>query len=254
MKKLLLSVCLLATSLIASAQSGHSSFYVQYNLLGVGEFADYLDDMDAESERLNGLSLGFNKAFSITPSVPLFIEIGAGLTYAWAKFYDEEDEFDCSAGNDDDYYGCDDEYSYHVKTTSQHLMVNVPINLMYKFQIPNSSITLEPYVGVNVKAHILGKMKNKMKYDACCDDMEDILEEWAEEEEEYDVNYFDKKDMDGKKYVAKRVNIGWQIGANVDFGKAFVGISYGSDFNKFMERGRDDWKFSATNFTVGLRF
>ena len=255
MKKLLLSVCLLATSLIASAQSGHSSFYVQYNLLGVGkEMADYLDDIDSPSDHLNGLSLGFNKAFAVTQSVPLFVEVGAGLTYAWGKFYDEEDEYPCYYYDEYGRGNCGDEFSLHEKDLSQHLMVNIPVNLMYKFQIPNSSITLEPYVGINVKAHILGQTKGKLKYDACCDGMEDILEDRAEEYEEYDINYFNKKDMESKKYVAKRVNIGWQIGANVDFGKAFVGISYGSDFNKYMNFWGDDWRFSATNFTVGLRF
>ena len=82
----------MATSVFA--QSGHGSFYVQYNSFGVGEFADVLDDMKAESEKLNGIGFGFNKAFSIASSAPLFIEIGAGLNYAWAKIYDEEDDYD----------------------------------------------------------------------------------------------------------------------------------------------------------------
>lgn len=249
MKKLFFSVALMATSLLASAQTGHASFYVQYNSLGVGEFADVLDDMDAENNKLNGLTVGGSKAFSVTSSLPLFVEVGAGLTYAWAKIYDEEETEDCPLD-------CGDEFSVASKTTSQHLMVNVPVNVMYKFQIPNTSIILEPYVGLNVKGHILGQMKSKMKYEACCDDMEDVMDEMMEEMDEDDMssNYFDKDDMGGKKYVAKRVNIGWQVGANVDFGKAFVGVSYGSDFGKFMESGKDDWKFSATNVTVGLRF
>lgn len=247
----------MATSVFA--QSGHGSFYVQYNSFGVGEFADVLDDMDAESERLNGIGLGFNKAFSVTSSVPLFIEIGAGLNYAWAKFEEDEYENECNVDGYD-YYGypngCGDEYTVAYKTVSQHLMINVPINLMYKFQLPNSSITLEPYVGLNLKGHILGRMKTKYTYEACCDEMEEVFEEWEDEEDEDDdvLNYFDKDDMGGKKYVATRFNVGWQIGANVDFGSAFVGISYGSDFNKFLKIDGEEWKYSALNVTLGLRF
>lgn len=267
MKKLFFTVALMATSLVASAQfatsngggsfsaaktsaevSEHGSFYVQYNSFGVGDFADVLDDMDSESDKLTGLTVGFNKAISVTPSLPLFVEVGAGLTYAWAKLSDEEFSEECPM--------CGDEFTIGSKTSSQHLMVNIPANLMYKFQVPNTSIILEPYVGLNVKAHLMGKMKGKMTYDYCCDDMEDMMDEVMEETDEDDMtsNYFDKDDMGGKKYVAKRVNIGWQIGANVDFGSAFVGVSYGSDFGKFMKFGSEDWTFSATNITVGLRF
>lgn len=272
MKKLFVSVCLLATSIMASAQfatgdagnsfrtstktfgevSEHNSFFVQYNLLGVGDFADLLDDWDAESEKLNGISLGYNHAFALTQSIPLFVEVGAGLTYAWATFIEEDYTDDCWG-----YPGCDDECSYSYKEVSQHLMVNIPVNLMYKFQIPNSSIVLEPYVGLNVKAHLLGRMKGTETFEACCKDTEELYEEYMEEVDEDDMvmNYFDKKDMGGKKYVASRLNIGWQIGANVDFGSAFVGISYGSDFGKYMEWEDDeDWTFSTTNITVGFRF
>lgn len=267
MKKLFLSICLLATSMMASAQfvasngggslgsstrtadaSDYSSFYVQYNSFEVGDFIDVLDDMDAESEKLTGFTVGGNRAFSITPSLPLFIEIGAGLTYAWAKIYDEEETEEC--------YYCGDDFSMGFKESSQHLMVNIPVNLMYKFQVSNSSITLEPYVGLNVKGHLIGQMKGKYTFETCCDDMEDEIDDYLDEIDEDDMvaNYFDKDDMGGKKYVAKRMNIGWQIGANVDFGKTFVGISYGSDFGKFMEVEDEDWTFSATNITVGFRF
>lgn len=268
MKKLFLSAALLATSMMASAQfatsnggnsfstvtssevSGHSSFYVQYNSFGVGDFADLLDDMDAESDKLTGLTVGGSKAISIgsSLSLPLFLEVGAGLTYAWATIYDEEETGDCGL--------CEGEYSISEKATSQHLMVNIPVNVMYKFQLPNTSITLEPYVGLNVKAHILGQMKDKITYDACCDDVEEYMEEYLGEIDEDDMttNYFDKKDMGSKKYVASRLNIGWQIGANVDFGSAFVGVSYGSDFGRYMKFYTEDWTFSATNITVGFRF
>ena len=163
-------------------------------------------------------------------------------------FHENEEDYDC--------YECDDEYTLATKLMSQHLMVNVPINLMYKFQFPNSSITIEPYVGLTLKGHLLGNMGIKYSYEACCDDLEDELEEELEDidEDDSNINYFDKKDMGGKKYVATRLNYGWQIGANVDFGSAFAGISYGSDFNNYMKSGKDDWKFSALNVTVGVRF
>ena len=226
----------------------HGSFYVQYNSFGVGDFSETLEDMDAESDKLTGFTVGFNKAVPITSSMPLFLEVGAGLTCAWVKIYDEEESNDC--------YYCEDEYSLRTKQTSQHLMVNVPVNLMYKFQIPNSSIILEPYVGLNVKGHFLGQMKAELSCDACCDDIEEVFGELLDEidEDELKTDYFDKDDMGGKKYVAERLNIGWQIGANVDFGKSYIGVSYGSDFDEFMDNDGDDWTFSALNITYGIRF
>lgn len=233
----------MATSVFA--QSGHNSFYVQYNSYGVGGFEYVWDDIDTESEKLKGIGVGCNKAFSVTSSLPLFIEIGAGLNYAWAKITDRDTESYCGY--------CGGNCGVASKTSSQHLMVNVPVNFMYKFQIPNSSITLEPYIGLNLKGHILGRMKSKYTCEACCDDAEEYFEDVFEDIDKV-TNYFDKDDMGGKKYVATRLNIGWQIGANADFGKAFVGISYGSDFNKFLKSGKDEWKYSALNVSLGLRF
>ncbi len=280
MKKLFLAVALLATSMVASAQfaagngggsmssssaSGHNSFYVQYNSFGTGEYGEELADAAEELQelyenmgyevevlartRLNGFTVGYNHAFGITPSVPLFVECGVGLTYAWANYWESTEVFD-------DEYGCGDEYSVTEKSISQHLMVNVPINLMYKFQLPNSSVTLEPYVGLNLRGHVLGRGKTKYTYEYCCNDMEDAIEDEIEDIDEDDLtrDYFDKKDMGGKKNVATRFNVGWQIGANVDFGSAFVGIAYGSDFNKFMKGEGDEWKYNALNVTVGVRF
>lgn len=264
MKKLFLAVALLATSLVASAQ--HASFYVSYHSLGVGEYADWLDDIDADNENLNGFSIGFNKAFSISSSVPLFIEVGAGLTYAWAKYFEDMDILsgECIAGgyyydewyDEYYYYGCGGEWDVTASVVAHHLMVNVPVNFMYKIKFPNSSITLEPYVGLNLRGHILGKEVAKFDYNACCNDMDDALEDGLDEidEEDYNQDYFDKKDMGGKKYVANRFNIGWQIGANVDFGPAFVGVSYGSDFNKYAKWNGEEFKFNALNVTVGVRF
>lgn len=284
MKKLFLAVALLATSMVASAQfaagnggssfgsssvSGHNSFYVQYNSFGTGEYGeeyaetmedleDYLEDMDNENveiawrTRLNGLTIGYNHAFGITPSVPLFVEFGAGLTYAWANVYEQTNERY-------DEYACGDDFSTTVKEISQHLLVNVPINLMYKFQLPNSSITLEPYVGLNLRGHILGRLKTKYTYEACCDDMEDYLEEEIEDIDEDDLicDYFDKDDVDERwdtKKTATRFNVGWQIGVNADLGQAFVGISYGSDFNNYAKWDGEEVKLNAVNVTVGLRF
>lgn len=266
MKKQLLTVALLASSLVASAQfatsnsgssnittsdvSGHSSFFVEYNSINPDELLE-----DAEDETATGFSLGFNKAFSIGNKVgglPLFLEAGVKLTYAWATGYEEDFSENC--------YSCGDEYSMVAKETFQSAFVTVPINVMYKFAIPNTSIVLEPFAGLTFKGHILGQTKPSFTFEACCDEMEDAYNDELKDEiedavKDGTVNVFDKDDMGGKKYTANRFALGYQIGVNASFGKYYVGVSYGSDFSDYMsEKTEIDSKWQTTSITLGLRF
>lgn len=275
MRKFLLTAGLLVTSLVASAQfstsdkgntlgnaqftasksgiaymnasSDHSSFFLEYNAIN----PDDLLDESHEDEVFTGFSLGFNKAFSLSSGVPLFLEVGAKLTYAWATIYDEEEEYECG------YYDCGEEFWLNTKETVQYACVSVPVNVMYKIALPNTSIVLEPFAGLTFKGNILGRVKMKLSCDACCDDVEDDFDEVLDEYDEDDLvsDFFDKDDMGGKKYTANRFNVGYQFGVNVNFSNYYVGVSYGSDFSDFMsEKSKIDSKLQTTSVTLGLRF
>lgn len=107
----------------------------------------------------------------------------------------------------------------------------VPVSLVYDWQLPNSNVSIRPYAGLTLRGNISGK----------------ITEEDLDEDEKYDYSVFDKKEMEGNPW--KRLQIGWQIGANVAFNnKFYLGLSYGADFSEISK----NVKIHTTSITAGL--
>ena len=211
---------------------GWNSLYVQYNSIGtsysLSSFNDRYDDYGDEyqkaidnsglSEKLNAFSIGYNRTINLTPSAPLYLEIGAALQYA---FYSDE--------------------VYHLKYTGNMLTAKVPVSLLYHVAIPNSDFAIEPFAGIDFKYNIIGTAKAKSE--------ETYNNKTYKDEEKID-NIFDKKDCDG--HQANRFQAGWHVGANFVYKKAFIGISYGQDFSKFHDD--IDLKFKTLSATLGYRF
>lgn len=215
---------------------GWNSLYVQYNSIGtsysLSSFNDRYDDYGDEyqkaidnsglSEKLNAFSIGYNRTINLTPSAPLYLEIGAALQYA---FYS------------DDY--SDDYSNYYYKFTGSMLTAKVPVSLLYHVAIPNSDFTIEPFAGIDFKYNIIGTAKAKSENTYNNKTYEEKID-----------NIFDKKDCDG--HQANRFQAGWHVGANFVYKKAFIGISYGQDFSKFHDD--IDLKFNTLSATLGCRF
>lgn len=165
-------------------------------------------DFNKESESFSTLSLLWTKATSVSSQMPLFIEYGIGGQYSW--------------------WSKDD---YEIKYVS----VKVPINLVYDFQIPESNITLDPFIGIKFRGNIWGELKApSYSYGSYT----------KKTTETYDL--FDKDEGDWKRF-----QIGWNIGLKARFNNSFyVGLSYGSDFNDIAE----DTKIKETTLSVGLVF
>ena len=211
---------------------GWNSLYVQYNSIGtsysLSSFNDRYDDYGDEyqkaidnsglSEKLNAFSIGYNRTINLTPSAPLYLEIGAALQYA---FYSDE--------------------VYHLKYTGNMLTAKVPVSLLYHVAIPNSDFAIEPFAGIDFKYNIIGTAKREVTYK--------YYGETKKDEDKLD-NIFDKKDCDG--HQANRFQAGWHVGANFVYKKAFIGISYGQDFSKFHDD--IDLKFNTLSATLGCRF
>lgn len=224
MKKFLVITAMIAVCSTASAQftnssaggsstsvqsDGWSTIYVQYNPIKI------------EDAGFTGFSIGYNKAFSISQSTPIYIEAGVGLTYAW---YSDEYE--------------DDYYDGSVETKMNMLSLKVPVSIFYDFQIPNSSISIYPFAGVTLRYNLSGKYK--VEYSG----------EIGDYVEGVDSDIFDEDDM-GEGAAYKRFQIGWQIGVNARFNNKFlVGVSYGSDFSEIAE----NTKLSTTSITLGYCF
>lgn len=215
---------------------GWNSLYVQYNSIGtsysLSSFNDRYDDYGDEyqkaidnsglSEKLNAFSIGYNRTINLTPSAPLYLEIGAALQYA---FYS------------DDY--SDDYSNYYYKFTGSMLTAKVPVSLLYHVAIPNSDFAIEPFAGIDFKYNIIGTAKAKSENTYNNKTYEEKID-----------NIFDKKDCDG--HQANRFQAGWHVGANFVYKKAFIGISYGQDFSKFHDD--IDLKFNTLSATLGCRF
>lgn len=219
---------------------GWNSLYVQYNSIGTSYSLSSFNDRDYDygdiyqkaidnsglSEKLNAFSIGYNRAINLTPSTPLYLEVGAALQYA---FYSDE-----TTEKNHDEEGT-------LKFTANMLTAKVPVSLLYHIDIPNSDFAIEPFVGIDFKYNIIGTAKSEEAYK--------YYGETKKDEDKID-NIFDKKKCDG--HQANRFQAGWHVGANFVYKKAFIGISYGQDFSKF--HGDIDLKFNTLSATLGCRF
>lgn len=198
-----------------------------------------------DDQSFTGLSLGWSKAFSLSTTTPLFLETGVGLQYS---FYSEEDD-------EDFYIPMSYDFSYEGTLTTKYKYngwgLKVPIHLMYRWDIPNSNISLVPFAGINFRYNLSGKLKTE--YAIYMDNFGDLDEEELEDLgfEDVDYNVFDKKDMGGSKNTWKRFQIGWELGVKARFNEKFlVGVSYGSDFSEISKKV----KIHTTSITLGYCF
>ena len=68
-------------------------------------------------------------------------------------------------------------------------------------------------------------------------------------EHEYDgetCNWFD--DMEDGGGEAKRFSYGFQIGVGVEFNKLYLGISYGTDLNKFIDFDETGYDYDSGDY------
>jgi hypothetical protein len=195
--KLFTMAVLMMTALAAKAQSGFSSVYVQYN---PSEFHASEKGISLNSS-FSAATIGFNKAISISSDMPLYIQPGAGVTYGW----------DSSDG---------------VKLSM--LSVKVPVNLLYSFQLPNSSVSIDPYVGIYGRAFILANQKVNGKT----------------------ISWFDKDDV-GESLTWNRLQLGSQVGCNFRFNnKFYIGAEYAVDLTDIIEHV----SINTFGINVGLIF
>ena len=131
-----------------------------------------------------------------------------------------------------DFWG--EEEDCKLKTSTMNIAV--PINVAYRFTLPNNSnVSITPFTGITLKGNLT--MKQKCEYD----------EDDGDDEDDDERDWFDKKDV-GEKNTAKRFQVGWQIGAGLSYKALYLGLSYGLDFTELAK------KTKTSNFAVSLGY
>lgn len=218
MKKLIYSLCaFMMVSVSASAQfmtsqtQGTSSdvpdkmsfFSVSYSPATM----NVIEGAASVSDEMHSVSAAWSKAEAVHPSQPVYLEYG--LTGQW--LFDKEDE-----------------------VSTNFVALKVPANLMYKYDIPQTTYSIAPYVGLNLTGYLLGTSSVKSG------------------NEKVSVNWFSKDDMGDERF--NRITVGWQVGAKVYLNDIFVGIGYEGPVTQMYKDGDLKSNFTFVNISLGMTF
>jgi len=225
-KVIIAAAMLMAVSTQGKADEWHSnSIYAQYN-------SSKLTNWDYDGIKFNGLTVGYNKAFSITRKLPLFVEAGAAFSALWSK----------STSN----------YTQKLDLYS----VKVPVSFVYKWDVTNG-IAVLPYAGIYARYNVYGEAKFAVYQRVIGSEISGgVTKEYDYVRKiSYEVKPFDENDMKSIDLKAlKRFQMGWQVGANIRFGRVFyAGLSYGSDFSNIGD-DYDGCKLNAISINAGFNF
>ena len=258
-KNLFLSLFVMLCSLSASAQfvgggtaKSNQSFGEQefslrlsYNPITLavdGDWEDALDELKMDDIlNFNGFSFDFRAAFSIVNTIPLYFETGAGLTYAFSRYYDEDKE-----SYYDPYYDVDMDMIASMDFKTKFMSLSIPLNLAYRLSV-SDNFAIKPYAGLKGRFNLslVETLKQEVEVRPDYYDLSDS------EEDSYDM--FDKDDMEelwGAREKAKRFQLGWQIGLDMEINNFIVGVAYGADMGEII----DDWQFKTTTLSLGIKF
>lgn len=176
-------------------RGGWSTFGVEYLP------STFKYDKGDDTESFTGLAVNYTNAISITQSMPFFIEWGIGAQWSFKS-----------------------EENHGVDVKMNFISAKIPVNLIYDIDMPNSTIHIDPFVGVKFRGNI-----------------------WGQEKAEYS-GHSEKIDLfDSDEGDCKRFQIGLQAGVKVRFDKSFfLGVGYGTDFMEFAKDTKiNEWKIMA---------
>ncbi len=188
------------------------------------------DYKGADDQGLNGIAIDYLHGFSLSKTLPIFLETGIGANFGFYSDVIDPDFLECG----------------ELKSKMTTISLSIPVNVAYKFNV-NSDFSIQPYLGLNLKFNVFAQSKQS----ASIDDEEYFENRFGEDydldryEEKY--NMFDKDDV-GKDGQWKRFQLGWHIGVGATYKAFYLGLSYGTDF---MELAK---KLNTSTFKIGVGY
>lgn len=211
----------------SSAEEGWNSIYASYNML------KYSQEMFGYNKAYNGFSIGYDRAIGLISKIPLYVEIGGAIQYAGQNIKD-------NVGG-------------YVKTTSNLLSVKVPVSILYRWNVANSNWSIIPKAGFDGRFNILGKGKetsSDYSHKFTTTNRYNMFKEGENGKDGYNgLNALGDK--------CRRFQVGWHVGANVEYKSLLLGITYGTDMNAFCKEYNDSVSnihFKTLSITIGHKF
>ncbi len=225
-----------STGVVANTDS-YNRLTISYDnthLSANSKLDDYGYFFGEDAVSLNGFGVEYTHGFSVSPTLPMFVEAGLKLHFGAGK-----------VTNDDD-----DDVELFQKY--QQLSFEIPVNYTYHIAI-GENMTFAPYVGINFKIHALGRTKTGAKFDD--DELQDYWDdEYADKIDWVNVFSDDEDHMADKDNTWNRFQMGWQIGVGLNIKSFYVGLQYGTDFIQAYKYKK--YAVNSGNFTakIGVNF
>ena len=113
-----------------------------------------VDEKGSDNQSFTGFSLGFSHSVSLSRTSPLFMEVGLGGQYSfYEKEWYEEESYESP------YEGTVTFMSRRSRKLNMW-SIKAPISLLYRYDIPNSVVSLMPYAGIDLRFNISGTQEN----------------------------------------------------------------------------------------------
>ncbi len=185
---------------------------------------------------LNGFGVNYIHGFSVSKSLPMFIETGVNFNFEFGSTTTAKEHVL-------------DEWM-RTKETKQFINMQVPVNFTYRFTITDG-VYVAPYAGLNFKLNIIGRYKDKIETSFPDSELKDYGVDPEDLEGEW-MSVFSKRDMGSNDYTWKRFQVGWHIGAGLTYESFYLGLQYGTDFIPIYKY-KDD-KINTGNLKVSLGY
>ena len=216
---------------LSSVEKGWNSIYASYNML------KYSQEMFDYNKAYNGFSVGYDRAIGLISKIPLYVEIGGAIQYARQSVKDN---------NEDD-----------SKTTSNLLSVKVPVSVLYRWNIANSNWSIIPKAGFDGRFNVLGKGKETYTELYSSSLIKHVITNKYNMFKEGENGKDRYNGLNAKGDKCSRFQVGWHVGANVEYKSLLLGITYGADMNAFCKKYCEivsNVHFKTLSITIGHKF
>lgn len=248
------AACVMSLSAQRASDSALSASDIKdYNRIGISYNNTHYGFNDAYGKNhsdlnfgLNGIGIDYIHGFSVSSSLPLYIETGLNLDFNFGSKKGDKEE---AAG-----------YWFQDKRNYSDINMQVPVNVAWKFAA-GEDFSIAPYLGLNFKVHFSSRFKDKIDTNV----PEDILSQigYSKSDLEGDwISVFDSAEdaMDGDDETWNRFQMGWHVGVGFQYKPIYLGVQYGTDFipaysHKYTYDGESEtYKVSTGNLKVTLGY